>query len=240
MDQTHKETGIAKADSWKMFDEISPRYDLLNRLLSLGLDIAWRERLKKYLPERSNMSVLDVATGTADVLLSLIKHKNITKGEGVDMAEKMLEMGRAKITKRGLSDQLKLTRANANKIPFDNNSFDTATISFGIRNMEEPSDVLKEMYRILKPQGRVLVLEFSLPKNGFLKALHLFYLRTVVPSVGYLVSGHYKAYKYLNQSIEGFPYGEKFCHLMEKAGLTQVKANPLLFGIATIYQGDKS
>ncbi|MCA9406535.1 MAG: ubiquinone/menaquinone biosynthesis methyltransferase, partial [Candidatus Omnitrophica bacterium] len=181
----------------------------------------------------------DAATGTADVLLSLIKDDRVAKGQGIDMAARMLDIGRAKIQKRGLSHKITLTHADANKIPFENNHFDVATISFGIRNMEDPTAVLQELCRTLKPEGRALILEFSMPKNPILRAGHLFYLRTIVPLIGYIFSGHYKAYKYLNQTIEDFPYGDDFCRLMTTAGFHNVKANPLLWGVATIYQGDK-
>jgi len=231
---------IPKAESWRMFDKISSKYDLLNHLLSFGLHIVWRKKLSQFLTDKKGQSVLDLATGTADVLLSLFKNNsNIKKGHGIDLADKMLAIGREKVAQRGLSKKITLKHGDATKIPFETNIFDASTISFGIRNVTDPSDVLNEMYRVLNINGRALILEFSLPTNAMLRTLHLFYLRTVVPIIGALVSGHYQAYKYLNQTIEAFPYGNSFCDLMRKAGFQNVKANPLLFGIATIYQGDK-
>lgn len=236
----HQQLTHSKSDSWKMFNRISAKYDLLNRLLSLGLDVSWRRKLSSFVPSRADLKVLDLATGTADVLITLVQNnQNIQSGVGIDMAAKMLEIGRKKIIQKGLEDKLSLKTADANQLPFSEQSFDCTTIAFGIRNVENPGTVLKEMHRVLKPQGRSLVLEFSLPENKIIRCVHLFYLRNVVPFLGWLISGQYKAYKYLNQTIEDFPYGRSFCSLMEKAGYIDVKANPLLFGAATIYQGDK-
>ncbi len=231
---------ITKSNSWKMFNEISPRYDLLNRLLSLGLDIRWRNQLAKYLFDGGAHNCIDLATGTGDVLLSFFDKKTcIRSAIGIDLAEKMLSIGREKIEKRGLSKNIILKHGDANKIPEKDNVFDNATMSFGIRNTVEPVIVLKEINRVLNPGGRALILEFSIPKNPLLKLGHLFYLRTVVPFVGGLVSGNAKAYKYLNSTIETFPCGNEFCQLMKDSGFVNVKANALMGGIATIYQGDK-
>jgi demethylmenaquinone methyltransferase/2-methoxy-6-polyprenyl-1,4-benzoquinol methylase len=223
-----------------MFDDISPKYDFLNHLLSFGFDIHWRNRLSKYLPEKSGLKVLDLATGTADILLSLFKRNpDVLTGCGIDMAEKMMELGRKKIVAQGLDDKITLKHGDAHQIPYEEESFDTATIAFGIRNMDNPKQVLREMYRVITPGGRGLVLEFSLPHNSLLRAIHIFYLRHFVPLIGAAFSGHYQAYKYLNQTIETFPYGEDFCVLLKKAGFIKVTSHPLLFGVATIYQGDK-
>jgi len=229
-----------KSESWKMFNDISSKYDLLNHLLSFGLDNRWRKILSKFLVEREKTSVIDLATGTADVLLSFFKNTSFVKrGFGIDLADKMLDIARKKVTKRGLEDMILLKHGDANEVPFDDRQFDNVTISFGIRNVEVPSNVLKEMYRVLNPNGRALILEFSMPRNSIMRAGNLFYLRTVVPIIGGLISGNFKAYRYLNQTIEAFPYGDDFCTLMKEQGFKNVKANQLLFGVATIYQGDK-
>ncbi len=230
----------SKADSWKMFNDISPRYDLLNHLLSFGLHIHWRNQLTKFLPNKDNLKVLDLATGTADVLISLFKNNpRMQTGYGLDMAEKMLEIGAAKISRLGLDKQILLQPGDAHQIPFNNQTFDATTISFGIRNMSDPQRVLNEIYRVLNKEGKVIILEFSLPQNPLLRAIHLFYLRFIVPSVGFLFSGHYSAYKYLNQTIEDFPYGKEFCTLLEKAQFKNIKNHPLMGGIASIYVGEK-
>jgi len=233
-------TMLSKSDSWRMFDDISPRYDLLNHLLSFGLDIHWRKQLAKFLAGRDGQKVLDLATGTADVLLSLFaRSKNIQSGCGIDLAGKMMAIGRKKISQRGLEPHITLQHGDANHIPFDENTFDAATMAFGIRNMENPTRVLCEMHRVLNTGGRALILEFSLPQNALVRYVHLFYLRYIVPSVGTLFSGHAEAYRYLNKTIETFPYGNDFCALMTQAGFENVAAHPLLFGIATIYAGEK-
>ena len=231
---------LSKANSWKMFNDISPRYDLLNRLLSLGLDIHWRNQLTNFLPAKDNLKVLDLATGTADVLISLFKNSpSMQTGYGIDMAEKMLAIGEKKVIKQKLDKQIILQPGDAHKIPFNDQTFDSVTIAFGIRNMTGHQQVLSEMYRVLNKEGRAIILEFSLPENLLLRALHLFYLRFVVPAVGFLFSGHYSAYRYLNQTIEEFPYGKNFCKVISDAGFQNASCHPLMFGIASIYVGDK-
>ena len=240
MTQSKTTPHIPKSLSWQMFNDISLKYDLLNNLLSFGLHNLWKKKLATHLSSKRGQRILDLATGTADVIISfLTNNPNVESGIGMDMAEKMLDVGRKKIAHRGLAEKIKLKHGDANQIPFEDQSFDGVSISFGIRNVEDPSQVLREMHRTLKSEGRGLVLEFSFPNNKILKAFHLFYLRTVVPCIGWIFSGHYKAYKYLNQTIETFPYGDDFCQLMSNVGFKNVKANPLLFGVATIYQGDK-
>jgi len=240
MDQSKPDILVSKENSWRMFNEISPKYDLLNHILSFGMDIVWRKRLSTFLPSQSGQKILDLATGTADVLLSFFKHSSqVATGCGIDLAEKMLDIGRQKVIHAKLEKHIQLQTGDATHIPFDNNTFDAVSIAFGIRNVESPSTVLTEMHRVLKTGGRALILEFSLPTNIFMKTIHLMYLRYGIPFIGYLLSGHYHAYKYLNRTIETFPYGNQFCDLMNKAGFQHVKANKLLFGVATIYQGDK-
>jgi len=233
-------TTISKSTSWQMFDDISPRYDFLNHLLSFGLDIRWRRQLSQFLTKKTDQKVLDLATGTGDILLSLFKNNsNIQSGCGLDLADKMLAIGRQKIIQHGLDKKITLQHGDAHQIPFDEKTFDTATIAFGIRNMDIPKQVLREMHRILTIDGRALILEFSLPRNPLIRGIHIFYLRYLLPLIGAIFSGHYSAYRYLNQTIETFPYGEDFCVLLKKSGFVNVKAHPLLFGVATIYQGDK-
>lgn len=231
---------ISKSDSWRVFDEIAPRYDFLNHWLSFGLDIRWRKQLADFLTRQENQTVMDVATGTADVLLAIFRHNPYVKlGYGIDLADRMLALGLTKIAQAGLSQWIHLQHGDANQIPFDNDFFDAVTIAFGIRNVEDHNRVLREMHRVLKSKGRALVLEFSLPGHAVLRALYLFYLRTLVPWVGGILSGHYQAYRYLNQTIETFPYGDDFCALIEFCGFKNVKAHPLMGGIATIYVGEK-
>ena len=229
-----------KADSWKMFAVISKHYDLLNRVLSFGLDKRWRRELIRHMPVQPDLLVLDVATGTADVLITLLEnHAPIQTAYGIDLSEQMLEIGRTKIEKRGLFSRAMLQTCDAQALNFLDNTFDVATSAFGIRNIPSLMKALMELYRVLKPQGRVLILEFSLPKNIFLRLGHHFYLRWVVPSVAFLLSGHYSAYRYLSQTIMDFPYGGRFCNIIAQVVFKNVKAFPLMGGVATIYQAEK-
>ena len=225
---------------WKMFDRIAHRYDLLNRLLSFGQDVVWRKRVARHLPELTEMHILDIATGTGDLLITLHQHNGkVASGVGIDLAEKMLAFGQKKLVQRRLNNVLALQIGDAMDIPFPEASFHAVTIAFGIRNVEQVEKALAEMFRVLKPGGRALILEFSLPENILFRKLYLFYFRHILPRIGGLISGDSIAYRYLNQTVESFPYGNEFCDLMRAAGFRQVKHTPLTFGIATIYQGDK-
>ncbi len=231
---------IPRANVWLMFDRIAHRYDLLNRLLSFRQDVAWRNKLARYLPPGDELTVLDVATGTGDVLISLFhKSGRIKKAVGVDMSEKMLAAGRDKMARLGLNRQITLQTGDATDLKFDENSFDAVTISFGIRNVVDVEKALSGMYRVLKPGGRALILEFSLPKSALMKALYLFYFRKILPRIGGLISGDSYAYNYLNKTVEEFPYGRAFAALMQKNNFQNVRFVPLTFGIATIYLGEK-
>lgn len=223
-----------------MFDRIAPRYDLLNRLLSFRRDIAWRKTLCSRLSDRPHQRVLDLATGTADVLLALHDHtRNVESGVGLDMSSGMLARGKDKIAQRDLEGQFSVLLGDAASIAIANDTFDAATMAFGIRNVADVNAALGEIHRVLKPGGRALILEFSLPRNPMIRGLYLFYFRHVLPHLGGLISGDRSAYRYLNESVEAFPYGEAFAQLMRRAGFSSVEAIPLTFGIATLYQGDK-
>ncbi len=231
---------LQKHDIWKVFDEISPTYDFLNHLLSFGLDIHWRQKLKEFFPLGRNLQILDLATGTADVLISLCAdNPRVDKAFGIDLADKMLSLGREKIAQRHLEDKISLQTADAHQLPFGENIFDCVTIAFGIRNMEDPSRVFTETRRVLKKEGRALILEFSLPKNKMWRLFYLFYLRKIVPFLGLIFSRHAQAYRYLNESVEDFPCGEKFRALMEQTGFKKTAFYPLMGGVATIYAGEK-
>ncbi len=223
-----------------MFDRIAGRYDLLNRTLSFRRDVAWRKKMAKAVPNGSGLRVLDVATGTADVILQLTRgNDRIAYGLGIDIAVNMLDVGRKKIQDANLDDRLLLTCAEAHNIPTQDESFDLVTVAFGIRNMPDIEGALAEMRRVLKPHGRILVLEFSIPQNRLFKELYLFYFRNVLPRIGALISGDSQAYGYLNSSVEIFPHGEKFCKIMRSAGFQNTKPTPLTFGISTLYQAEK-
>jgi len=226
---------------WHMFDRIAHRYDLLNRLLSFRQDVAWRNKLARFLPNQENLSVLDVATGTGDVLITLKKKSSkISSAIGIDMAERMLEQGRVKLKKLKLENAISLQKGDATDIQFPVNSFDAVTIAFGIRNVNNLDGALQSMYKVLKEKGKVLILEFSLPRNPLLKNIYLFYFRKILPKIGGLLSGDSYAYNYLNETVESFPYGEDFTKILHKNGFNNVRFYPLTFGIATIYHGEKN
>lgn len=229
----------SRRDIWRMFDRIAPRYDLLNHLLSLNRDKAWRKRMGQLLPDGKNLSVLDLATGTGDQLLALYETGRVGFGVGLDMAAEMMAIGMKKIEARGLADRLTMVRGDASVIPFADSSFNAVTITFGIRNLVDVRAGLTEMVRVLKPGGRALILEFSLPKNRLLRRMYLVYFRHLLPRLGAVISGDRQAYRYLNQTVETFPYGGEFCALMQEVGFSAVTAHPLTLGIATIYRGDK-
>jgi len=223
-----------------MFDRISPWYDGLNRLLSLRQDVRWRKKLAEFLPQDRPLRILDVATGTADVPIFLLeKMPAVGKIVGIDPAKKMLSIGRDKIARRKLQSVVTLFPGNAMQLPFPGDVFDAVTISFGIRNVTDIGRALREMYRVLKPGGRVLILEFSLPGFPLFRKIYLFYFRRLLPGIGGLLSGAPGAYRYLNRSVETFPYGENFLKRLEASGFRRTKAVPLTFGIATLYVGEK-
>ncbi len=230
----------AKAESWKMFNEISPTYDRVNSILSLGIHRYWRRHLAKALPKKNNICLLDCATGTCDQIISLMnKTTRIDRAVGIDLAREMLKIGKNKLASKRYGYRVELKEASMTEIPYPENSFDCVTLSFGIRNVANVEGGLKEMHRVLSTNGRILILEFSLPKISLLKKAHLFYLRHVLPKIGGWVSNNKQAYLYLNETIESFPYGKEFCTLLETAGFKDVKATPLTAGIVTLYQGDK-
>lgn len=231
----------SRMQAFKMFDRIAHRYDLLNRLLSGGTDVRWRKTMNRRIPEGKNLRVLDLATGTADVLIAM-EHacKNVASGVGLDMSGGMLKYGQQKLVSLGLDQKFRLVRGDATCLGLDDKQFDAVTISFGIRNVLDVNQGLEEMHRILKPGGRALILEFSLPANRPFRAAYLFYFRHVLPRLGALISGDSYAYRYLNETVETFPYGEDFCQLMRNAGFEDVTATPLTFGIASLYQGERS
>ena len=223
-----------------MFDRIATRYDLLNHLLSLGRDVAWRRRAVGYLPTDRPLHVIDLAAGTGDQLIALLRHRpNVAEAVGLDISANMLDVCRKKLRRHGLTKQVRLVCQDAAATSFPDNTFDATTMAFGIRNTADVSRTLREMLRILKPGGIAVMLEFSLPTNRVIQRCYLTYLRFAVPLIGSVVSGHGDAYRYLNDSIEGFYQAQEFLSLMRAAGFASVSATPLTFGVASIYTGLK-
>lgn len=232
------QTDSKKEQVRQMFDNISPKYDLLNRVLSFGIDIWWRKQAVALLKKDNPKQILDIATGTGDFALETLSLKpdHIT---GVDISAGMLAYGREKIKAKGLEGKITLQQADSENLPFDEGRFDAVTVSFGVRNFQNLERGLGEMLRVLKPGGAVVVLEFSQPKAFPIKQLYGFYSATLLPFVGKLISKDKAAYDYLPESAAAFPSGDRFLEIMAKVGYNQLKAKPLLFGITSLYYGKR-
>ncbi|MEM1095185.1 MAG: bifunctional demethylmenaquinone methyltransferase/2-methoxy-6-polyprenyl-1,4-benzoquinol methylase UbiE [Bacteroidota bacterium] len=221
-----------------MFDAIAPRYDLLNRVLSFGIDTIWRKQAIRLLRGDRPRRLLDVATGTADLALEAYKQLQPEQIIGVDIAEEMLSFGREKIAKLGLGEIITLQRGDAAHLPFDDHAFDAAIVSFGVRNFEDLHAGLRDIRRVLKPGGALVVLEFSRPRAFPVKQAYRLYSKEIMPRVGRTLSKESAgAYDYLPESAAVFPDGEDFLERMRTAGYHGVMAKPLTFGVATLYKG---
>ena len=225
----------------KIFSDIAPRYDLLNRLLSCGQDQYWRKRAVTRLSPQAGERFLDIATGTGDVALEIIRKTPNDSGRvmGMDFSEKMLELAQRKIDSQGKSNCIQLKSGSAESLPFEDNSFDGTTTAFGVRNFSDAGKSLREMHRVLKPGGRCVILEFSLPRNSVLNALYRFYFEVLLPKVGRLISRHPRAYTYLPETVASFPVRKEFSSLMQQAGFVNVAFKELTFGIVILYSGVK-
>ena len=224
----------------QLFDSIAWRYDFLNHFLSLGIDVWWRKRAVARLPENSGASVLDVAVGTADLTIALLKGKRAAKVTGIDISDEMLAIGRAKISRTGFSDRTHLINGDCCSLPFPNETFDAVTIAFGIRNFEHPQKSLDEIYRVLKSGGDLVVLELSRPGNRLIRWLFDLYFFHILPLIGRLLSKREEAYNYLPASVKSFVYGKEFDDWMIAAGFGNTGYRALTFGIVTIYKGEKA
>ncbi|MBC6490765.1 bifunctional demethylmenaquinone methyltransferase/2-methoxy-6-polyprenyl-1,4-benzoquinol methylase UbiE [Flavihumibacter stibioxidans] len=222
-----------------MFDQIAFRYDFLNRFLSGGIDVYWRKKAIGKLKSLKPRQVLDVATGTGDVALMTMKYLNPDKITGIDISAGMLDFGRKKIARAGLADRIELMQADSENLPFPDNSFDAVTVAFGVRNFEHLHKGLSEMLRVLKPGGKLVVLEFSKPKATWFKSLYTFYMNIVTPGIGKLFSKNKDAYQYLNDSVKAFPEGQDFTDILGQTGYTDTGLERLSLGISTIYTGTK-
>ena len=225
----------------RMFDAISPRYDLLNRLLSAGLDQRWRGRAIRALRLSGREHVLDLCTGTADLAIAAATARggHAARVVGVDFAAAMLELGLAKTRARGLDRRVPLVRGDATAVPLPDASVDAAMIAFGIRNVERPERACAELVRVLRPGGRLAILEFGVPRLPGVRQLYLWYFRRLLPAVGRLISKHNDAYSYLPESVGAFPEPEAFGALLARAGFTAVTARALTFGIVYLYLAEK-
>lgn len=220
-----------------MFDAIAPRYDLLNRVLSLGIDQYWRSRAVRLLADEQPKRVLDVATGTADLAIKAERVLHPRSVVGIDLSAEMLERGRKKVKRYGLSSRISLVEGDAEDLPFDDDSFDAALVAFGVRNFEDLDAGLDGIARVLRPGGRLVVLEFSQPRTFPIKQLYGWYSRHVLPRIGGTLSPDQGAYEYLPSSVAAFPDGSDFLNRMEECGFEDLLWTPLTFGIASLYRG---
>ncbi len=222
-----------------MFDRIAGRYDFLNHFLSLGIDKGWRKKAINAIRDIKPKKILDVATGTGDLAIAALtlQPEHIT---GVDISEGMMEIGRKKLKEKNLDDKITLQYGDSEALPFDTNVFDAITCAYGVRNFEHLEKGLVQMCRVLRPGGKVAILEFSHPKKFPVKQLYSFYFRYILPVLGKRVSKDATAYSYLHKSVTVFPEGEAFCIILRQCGFKNVKARPLTFGITTLYTGEKA
>ncbi|MBL6447243.1 bifunctional demethylmenaquinone methyltransferase/2-methoxy-6-polyprenyl-1,4-benzoquinol methylase UbiE [Fulvivirga sp. 29W222] len=222
----------------EMFNSISKKYDFLNHFLSLGIDIIWRKKAISLLKKDRPKLILDIATGTGDFAIESLK-LNPDKVIGVDISEGMLNMGREKLKKRQLDNKIELQLGDSEKLLFDDNKFDAAIVSFGVRNFEDLEKGLADMYRVLKPGGKTVILEFSRPSKFPFKNIYNFYFKAILPKIGRLVSKDKAAYTYLPESVQAFPDGERFLEILEKVGFKNTQCKALTFGVSSIYTGVK-
>lgn len=222
-----------------MFDRISPKYDRLNHLLSLNIDKVWRRKTAKAVAKQHPTSVLDLATGTADLAIAIAKRNPKAHIMGMDISERMLGIGKEKVKKQGLESQIDLHLGDAASLPFDDNSLDAVTVAFGVRNFENKDKGLAEIQRVLKPNGQTFILEFSMPERFPMKQLYRLYFKHILPKIGKRVSKDPEAYSYLPQSVEAFPKPDEFLHILDDNGLKNGSAKRFSFGIATLYTANK-
>jgi len=229
-----------RTDIGNMFDSIAWRYDFLNRLLSFGIDRIWRRKAVRKISESiKDPEIIDVATGTGDLAIEAVK-QGAVKVTGIDISEKMLEIGRQKIAAGNHGNVIELIKCDSEDVCFEDNTFDAAMAAFGVRNFRDPVKGLSEMRRVVKHGGLVVILEFSKPDGFIFKHLYNFYFRNFLPFTGAFFSRQKKAYRYLNESVMGFADKENFIQMMRESGLSEIKQTRMTGGIATIYTGVKN
>jgi len=229
---------LDKAYVRSLFDSIAYRYDLINHLLSGGVDLYWRRRAVERLRDLQPKRILDVATGTGDFAIAATQLKP-ERVIGVDLSQKMLELGNEKIRRKNLSSTIALQTGDAEHLEFDTDTFDATIVAFGVRNFEDLEAGLREMFRVLRPGGRIAILEFSKPSAFPFRQVYFFYFLKILPSIGRFVSKHEEAYQYLSDSVMEFPEGEEFLKILKKVGFASTEAIRLTFGIVTIYTAQK-
>ena len=235
----YKNSDLGKKEQvTKMFDTISGDYDGLNRVISFGIDVKWRKKVVKIVSDCNPKTVLDIATGTGDLAINLAK-TNAEKIIGLDISSGMLEIGKEKIKKKNLDARIEMILGDSENMPFEDNTFDAITVAFGIRNFETLEKGLKEILRVLKPDGTFVILETSMPDKTPYKQGYNFYTKNILPAIGRVFSKDRSAYKYLCESASVFPYGEALNNILRKIGFINVEDLPQTFGVATIYVSSK-
>lgn len=222
-----------------LFDRISHKYDALNHLLSFNIDKVWRKKAAKAVAKHQPQTILDLATGTADLAIGLAQCNPQAHIIGMDISEKMLDIGKAKIIKQGLENHVELRFGDAAMLPFDDCTFDAVTVAFGVRNFEDLDKGLSEIYRVMRTDGHVFILEFSMPEKFPIKQTYRLYFKHILPKIGKWVSKDDSAYTYLPESVEQFPKPHVFLRMLSDNGLSNGSAHPLSCGIATLYSAVK-
>ena len=222
-----------------MFDNISHRYDLLNHMLSFGIDRIWRRKAINLLRSNPPRQILDIATGTGDFAIQAMK-LNPESVTGIDISEGMIDQGRQKIEKRNLNNKVELLLGDSENLAFEDNKFGAVIVAFGVRNFENLSKGLSEMYRVLNKNGTVVILEFSKPSKFPFKQVYNLYFKYILPIIGKMVSRDHSAYTYLPESVQVFPEGNDFLTILSNVGFKEVRCIPLTFGISSIYTGTKA
>lgn len=223
----------------RMFDNIARRYDMLNHLLSLGIDVYWRKQTVEAIAPWKPRKILDVATGTADLAIEAARRLRPDEIIGVDIAREMLEIGKKKISERKLASCIRLEYGDSEQLQFEDASFEAVTVAFGVRNFERLQKGLSEMHRVLKPGGVLAILEFSTPTLFPFRQIYNFYFRHILPFIGRITSKDPRAYRYLYESVQAFPDRERFCAILTQTGFRTVKSKPLTLGICTLYVAEK-
>lgn len=226
-----------KSEVEDMFDNIAPKYDLLNHVLSMKIDVAWRNTLVKWMKKDAVKDVLDVATGTGDLAITIQKGTGANV-VGLDLSQQMLNVGVIKIKKLNLDGRISMQKGDAENLPFDSGTFDAVSVAFGVRNFENLTTGLAELRRVVKEEKSVYILEFS-KVEGFFAPFYMFYFKNILPQIGKLVSKDSRAYTYLPDSVNAFPFGEKMKNILLQTGFSKVEYKKLSLGIATIYKATK-
>lgn len=223
----------------EMFDDIAPHYDFINHLLSFQIDKIWRRKTARFIAQNNPQTILDLATGTADLAIQLARKCPQSKITGIDLSEKMLGLGQEKINAKHLENQINLCRGNACELPYEDNSFDAITVAFGVRNFQDLEKGLMEMQRVIKKGGHIAILEFSTPNRPIFKTIYSFYFHKILPLLGKIISRNKSAYQYLPKSVSKFPSPDTFILIMKRCGLNCYQKRSLFGGIATLYCMEK-